>query len=970
MGAPSAKEVGSVGIRALPITDNFRRDLLAKLRKIEKSVSFAVNVDRARLDRASFRRSIQEQLLGMRAFSIDVEGKLSGLSEQLADVNRKFELMPSLDRALLERVRREVDTSIRRIEPTLKFRVDSGAVRARVGELESELKTLERHITISVLNEGERVRIRHRINEINDALDDMARNRTVRVDVNPFTAWASARLAWLARTRIVTIIPQVSKVALAKAMTALAALSGARLSFDYLERFSRWIGEVDKKLPSLVFGTTGLATAFSAIMASVSGLVGIGDGLAATLPSLLLLPGLFAGAAMSATALFVALKHSKTELASLGPSYTNLGGIIRKAFWDEARPAIIEFSNFIMPQLERSFRRTSRAIGSFAANLARSFKKSFANGELEAMFSGLAKSWRILATGTDAFAGAVTNLGLVAARYMPRLAKWFVRLSVTFDNWLSDVATDGRLDQWIEESIDAFYALWDVTAATTGIFQGIWKAAEAAGSGGLRGFADMLLRWEEAVQGARWQETLIAFFRGSGVAMDGLADGLDRVGRMFHKQRETIEYFLGTAGESLGSFLGSIADAFGQPEVAEGIERFIDGVASGLKKLEPVMGPLARAFGDLAGFVGDLTDAISGPLATVFGIAADLIGDLAESIEKNDIINRLATAFDEFAKEIAPFLEEVAAAVGDELLPALVNLAEDGLPVLAELVTLLGPTFVGTIGNATDVIDGLAESLEFAKTAWDALWGDESAQNRITSADTEAWVDLAAALDSFTTFAHPVAGLLKDIGLNLENITTWASEIGPAIETGLASLPGVVAVALGRISTALTSGMALAIAGVMSTFANLKSRIDAWFIGAGLWLFNSGKALIDGFAKGVTAGVALAIATVASAIARVRALFPNSPAKIGPFSGRGWVSYSGTAVGETFSKSIASSLDQSRSVVSGGLSRVQSQFSLPLAGAAGSSARASGHVINATFTNPNQRDQFREFESAVERALR
>ncbi|WP_206542019.1 hypothetical protein, partial [Leucobacter celer] len=77
------------------------------------------------------------------------------------------------------------------------------------------------------------------------------------------------------------------------------------------------MSEIDKKLPALTFGVTGITTAFSGLMGAVSGIVGIGDCVAATLPSLLLLPGLLAGAVLSGVALFVAMKDAKDQLNEL-----------------------------------------------------------------------------------------------------------------------------------------------------------------------------------------------------------------------------------------------------------------------------------------------------------------------------------------------------------------------------------------------------------------------------------------------------------------------------------------------------------------------------------------------------------------------------------------------------------------------------------------------------------------------------
>lgn len=742
-GPMLGKKIGALHLRVLPDTTQFWKRLEARLKPIEARTHFTVNVDRARVDRERIRASIAAQLGELKnvearvAAKVTIDGarvnrtlvradlqrqlaKVSGLRVEVAAVinaaeitvveatqkmqkvadRTKIQVATVLDEKYLARMRADFDRLTSGLEKTITPSFNDTVVRERINELGRQFEALHGKLANDIMSPEEAAKLRHRLNQINDELNHLARDRETSIQANPFLAWASARLAWLTRTRIVDIVPRVSNAAFTKAATMLAALSGARLSFDYLEDFSRWVGEIDRKLPALTFGITGATTAFSALMAGLSGIVAIGDGFAAMLPSLLLLPGLFAGAAMSGVALFVALKDSKTELAELGPSYTNLGAIIKKAFWDDARPAIVKFSNSIMPQLERSFERTSRAIGRFTAGLAGSLEQAFGGGRLEAMFERLAQSWDIMATGTDAFAGAITNLGLVASRYMPRLAQWFVDLSITFDNWLSAVSTDGRLDDWINESIDAFYALWDVLAATTGIFQGIWKAAEAAGSGGLRGFADMLLAWEEAVNGAKWQATLTAMFRGAETAMKGFSDGLQRVGDMLHGLRDPIEYVMGKAGKALGDFLGDIADALNTPAVSAGLVSLIDGLAAGLAALQPAMGPISDLFATLIGFIGRLAEVLGPVLSTVLAAAAPLFERILQAVEP--LLPVLGDALVQAVEAVAGGLETLLDNV--DLVPFVENLADAFVGVVDAIVPIL-PALAPLIQN---LADGLA----------------------------------------------------------------------------------------------------------------------------------------------------------------------------------------------------------------------------------------------------------------------
>lgn len=69
-------------------------------------------------------------------------------------------------------------------------------------------------------------------------------------------------------------------------------------------------------------------------------------------------------------------------------------------------------------------------------------------------------------------------------------------------------------------------------------------------------------------------------------------------------------------------------------------------------------------------------------------------------------------------------------------------------------------------------------------------------------------------------------------------------------------------------------------------------------------LYESGKSVLNSFIDGLMAGFDKARNAVSNGIQSVRDFFPFSPAKTGPFSGKGWVTYSGLSIGPAFAKGI------------------------------------------------------------------
>lgn len=79
---------------------------------------------------------------------------------------------------------------------------------------------------------------------------------------------------------------------------------------------------------------------------------------------------------------------------------------------------------------------------------------------------------------------------------------------------------------------------------------------------------------------------------------------------------------------------------------------------------------------------------------------------------------------------------------------------------------------------------------------------------------------------------------------------------------------------------------------------------------AGRMLYDSGVAIVSGFWDGLVARWNQMVDWVRQGLASLRALFPGSPAKEGPFSGRGWVTHSGRAITGDFAASIRRGIPQ------------------------------------------------------------
>lgn len=148
-------------------------------------------------------------------------------------------------------------------------------------------------------------------------------------------------------------------------------------------------------------------------------------------------------------------------------------------------------------------------------------------------------------------------------------------------------------------------------------------------------------------------------------------------------------------------------------------------------------------------------------------------------------------------------------------------------------------------------------------------------------------------VNGVSSFLASLPGAIQSwLSSALSSIAGWASSVASqAVSAGQGFLNGI------------QSGFNSA----MSFIQSIPSRVTSFFANAGSWLINSGRALIDGFAQGIRNAVGAAVSAASDAVSAVRNLFPFSPAKVGPFSGHGYTTYSGRALMRDFGRGITAS---------------------------------------------------------------
>ena len=479
---------------------------------------------------------------------------------------------------------------------------------------------------------------------------------------------------------------------------------------------------------------------------------------------------------------------------------------------------------------------------------------------------------------------------------------------------------------------DALNALKDVFDGTIGLigdlittFTGLDSSEDAS-----RSAADLL---KSAVDGVK---SAIELARD---AVQGLRDNLTVIAPVIVAVATAL-----IAYETIKA-VRSIADDFGLLKSAASLAFDAIKGGEGVLSTLSVFGELVGEGGALASVFGTISTAISGVGTSLLALVGSIpvIGWIAVAVvalgavftwlwnTNEDFRNAVIGIWDSICSAISGAVDSIVGFFTTTLPTAFTQFVQfvQGIPAaVGQFIQELPMMVLYALTFAVVFLFGLGAQL--AQLA--VQIGTEFVQNVVNFFT----VDLPAAFAQFVLFVSTIPEQVQTaLATLLANIALWAVDMAAkASEAADGFLRGV------------TDGLNAAVDFVKS----IPDKIKSFFSNAGDWLVNSGKALLDGFAKGIRDAVSTVTSAASNALGAVRKLFPFSPAKRGPFSGHGYTTYSGRALMRDFARGIKGSSALAETEAMSALSSVHDVFSnaRPLSFSAVADANANG-IYHAAF---------------------
>lgn len=389
----------------------------------------------------------------------------------------------------------------------------------------------------------------------------------------------------------------------------------------------------------------------------------------------------------------------------------------------------------------------------------------------------------------------------------------------------------------------------------------------------------------------------------------------------------------------------SIADDFGLLKSAASLAFDAIKGGEGVLSTLSVFGELVGEGGALASVFGTISTAISGVGTSLLALVGSIpvIGWIAVAVvalgavftwlwnTNEDFRNAVIGIWDSICSAISGAVDSIVGFFTTTLPTAFTQFVQfvQGIPAaVGQFIQELPLMVLYALTFAVVFLFGLGAQL--AQLA--VQIGSEFVQNVVNFFT----VDLPSAFAQFVLFVSTIPEQVQTaLATLLANIALWAVDMAAkASEAADGFLRGV------------TDGLNAAVDFVKS----IPDKIKSFFSNAGDWLVNSGKALLDGFAKGIRNAVNAVTNAASDALGAVRKLFPFSPAKKGPFSGHGYTTYSGRALMRDFARGIKGSSALAETEAMSALSSVHDVFSnaRPLSFSAVADANANG-IYRAAF---------------------
>lgn len=467
------------------------------------------------------------------------------------------------------------------------------------------------------------------------------------------------------------------------------------------------------------------------------------------------------------------------------------------------------------------------------------------------------------------------------------------------------------------------------TATTT--FEGAWGNFEAAITGGLKRIIDA---FKPFATGAI--NTLTS----------GLTAAFDTIGGLAEK----IAAGIGPAFDGIKDRIGGLTGVIAPLGAALGV--LGAGGLGGLLTKLPVIGTAFSSMASGGGLLAKVLGTLTGPIGMVVAAIGALIATSPQLRSQfGDMLTQVLATLQPMFAQIVPLVQQVGATLQTAIasvMPVIVQTISQLIPVIGQIMTTLGQLVATVLPPVLQVVNAIIPIITMLiSTLLPPL-------TQVIQAVVPIIMQVVTAIGQIiTTVASALVPIIQQLTPVIQTVATMAASlintvllpafqaIAPVVQTvvGVVQnvLGGVIGVIQGIVSVVsgiitgnwgqVWDGFKNIVSNAVNTLGSIVSGIKDVVVSAlsnaGSWLVESGKSIINGLVSGIKNAIGGAVNAVSNALSSIRDLFPFSPAEKGPFSGRGWVLYSGRSIPTAFAQGVEDNAGKAENAVRDAMRRAQ-----------------------------------------------
>ena len=371
---------------------------------------------------------------------------------------------------------------------------------------------------------------------------------------------------------------------------------------------------------------------------------------------------------------------------------------------------------------------------------------------------------------------------------------------------------------------------------------------------------------------------------------------------------------IGTLVTTFGTILGVIAKIPAPLNILGGLFRMIS----------PLLGLLKVGLLAVGGALKALwLTMLANPIVLIIAAVVAIVAALVWFFTQTETGKKMWSAFMDWLGQAWEWIKTTAVTVFNAVVTAITTawnwVKDTSVAIWNGFISWIVGLWNGIIGTAKAVFLGIGTAIITAwnwiktKTSdvWNAIinwikdtWNKiittiSDAVNKVKNWISDAWTMIKTMTAKLwngikMAIARAIISAVRTVQNKVNQIKNWIRNTWNSVKSTTSNA-----------WNAIKNGVSNGINGAVNFVRRLPGRALSALGNIGSKLYNSGKAMIDGFKDGIVNAFNNAVNAVKNGLSRIRNFFPFSPAKEGPFSGKGYTIYSGQALTEDFAKGMS-----------------------------------------------------------------